>query len=76
MPYLRHHGGIEELQATGMPLGLMSEAVYEEKETVLEVGDSVLFYMMASSRPMTRHARCSASQDCEDWSERILAVAL
>jgi serine phosphatase RsbU (regulator of sigma subunit) len=44
LPYLRHHGGIEELRATGMPPGLMSEAAYEEKETVLEVGDSVLFY--------------------------------
>ena len=27
-----------------MPLGLMSDAVYEEKEAVLEIGDSALFY--------------------------------
>jgi serine phosphatase RsbU (regulator of sigma subunit) len=27
-----------------MPLGLMPGSAYEEKETVLEVGDSVLFY--------------------------------
>jgi serine phosphatase RsbU (regulator of sigma subunit) len=34
----------EELRATGMPLGLMPGMAYEEKEVVLEVGESVLFY--------------------------------
>jgi len=37
-------GGAEELRATGMPLGLMPGMSYEEKEIVLERGDSVLFY--------------------------------
>jgi serine phosphatase RsbU (regulator of sigma subunit)/predicted ester cyclase len=34
----------EELRATGMPLGLMPGMSYEEKETVLEVGEAALFY--------------------------------
>jgi steroid delta-isomerase-like uncharacterized protein len=33
-----------ELRATGMPLGLMPGMGYEEKEIVLEKGESVLFY--------------------------------
>src|SRR5215211_5071110 len=39
-------GGVvaEELRATGMPLGLMPGMRYEEKEIVLEAGESVLFY--------------------------------
>ena len=45
-PYLRHHGGgdAEELRARGLPLGLMSNMPYEEKEAVLGVGDNALFY--------------------------------
>ena len=34
----------EELRATGMPLGLMPGMGYEEKEIVVEEGESVLFY--------------------------------
>ena len=37
-------GGAEELRATGMPLGLLPGMRYEEKEIVLDRGDSVLFY--------------------------------
>jgi len=45
LPYVLHHGeGTHELRATGMPLGLMPEMSYEEKEAVLGEGDSVLFY--------------------------------
>jgi len=46
LPYLRHHGGgdAEELRARGLPLGLMPNMPYEEKEAVLGVGDNVLFY--------------------------------
>ena len=44
LPYLRHASGASELRATGMPLGLMPGMGYEEKEAVLEAGDSVLFY--------------------------------
>jgi steroid delta-isomerase-like uncharacterized protein len=46
LPYLHHHddGEAKELRARGMPLGLMSSMGYEEKELVLEAGESVLFY--------------------------------
>jgi serine phosphatase RsbU (regulator of sigma subunit) len=48
LPYRRKAGrtgeGAEELRATGMPLGLMPGMSYEEKEIVLEAGESVLFY--------------------------------
>jgi serine phosphatase RsbU (regulator of sigma subunit)/predicted ester cyclase len=40
----RRDGQAEELMARGMPLGLMPRVSYEEKEAVLETGDSVLFY--------------------------------
>ena len=46
LPYLRHHGGsdAEELRARGMPLGLMPNTRYEEKEVILGAGESALFY--------------------------------
>jgi len=45
LPYLQHSGEeAKELRARGMPLGLMSASSYEEKEMVLDVGESVLFY--------------------------------
>ena len=44
LPYRRFDGGVEELRATGMPLGLMPGMDYEEKEVVLNVGDTVLLY--------------------------------
>jgi serine phosphatase RsbU (regulator of sigma subunit)/predicted ester cyclase len=40
----RHDGQADELRARGMPLGIMREMDYEEKETVLEAGESALFY--------------------------------
>jgi serine phosphatase RsbU (regulator of sigma subunit)/predicted ester cyclase len=40
----RHNGRVDELRATGMPLGLMPGMGYEEKETILAPGDSTLFY--------------------------------
>jgi serine phosphatase RsbU (regulator of sigma subunit) len=45
LPYMHHNGeGARELRATGMPLGLMPEMSYEEKDVDLREGDSVLFY--------------------------------
>jgi serine phosphatase RsbU (regulator of sigma subunit)/predicted ester cyclase len=45
LPHVRHgDGDAEELRARGMPLGLMPGMGYEEKEVVLEEGESVLFY--------------------------------
>ena len=47
LPYLRRRRSgddAEELRARGMPLGLMPEMSYEEKEASLSEGESVLFY--------------------------------
>jgi serine phosphatase RsbU (regulator of sigma subunit) len=45
LPYLhRGRGNAEELRARGMPLGLMPGMGYEEKQTSLQAGESVLFY--------------------------------
>jgi PAS domain S-box-containing protein len=44
LPYLRHADGVSELRATGMPLGLMPNMSYEQKEIALKPGESVLLY--------------------------------
>ena len=44
LPYLHRNGEAEELRARGMPLGLMPGMDYEEKEIILEAGESALFY--------------------------------
>jgi anti-sigma regulatory factor (Ser/Thr protein kinase) len=44
LPYVKRAEGSDELRARGMPLGLMPGMPYEEKETILEPGDSVLLH--------------------------------
>ena len=44
LPYVKTADGIVELRARGMPLGLMPGMPYEEKEAILEPGDSVLLH--------------------------------
>jgi len=45
LPYLRwSRDATEELRARGMPLGLMPEMSYEEREVSLQEGASILFY--------------------------------
>jgi serine phosphatase RsbU (regulator of sigma subunit)/anti-sigma regulatory factor (Ser/Thr protein kinase) len=44
LPYRRHASGSDELRATGMPLGLLPGMSYEEKETVIKPGETVVFY--------------------------------
>lgn len=47
VPYCRRVGqseNVDELRARGMPLGLMPGMIYEEKETVLAPGESLLLY--------------------------------
>src|ERR671913_449109 len=43
-PYFQRSGNAEELRARGMPLGLMPEMSYEEKEIVLEAGGRGPFF--------------------------------
>jgi serine phosphatase RsbU (regulator of sigma subunit) len=44
LPYVRRGGECEQLRARGMPLGLMPQMSYEEKDVTLEAGDGVLLY--------------------------------
>lgn len=44
LPYVKTAQGSVELRARGMPLGLMSGMTYEESETVLAPGESLLLH--------------------------------
>jgi len=44
LPYRHSRTKVDELRATGMPLGLMPGMKYEEKEIILSPGEGVLFY--------------------------------
>jgi serine phosphatase RsbU (regulator of sigma subunit) len=44
LPYQRTHTGVVELSARGMPLGLMPGMVYEEHDTCLAPGDTLLLH--------------------------------
>lgn len=44
LPYRRHNGTVAELDATGMPLGVVAGTRYEENETLLEAGETLVFY--------------------------------
>jgi len=44
LPYVKTADGSVELRARGMPLGLMTGMTYEQKETVLAPGDSLLLH--------------------------------
>ncbi len=44
LPYVRTEGGVIELRATGLPLGLMPDISYEETEGVVGPGEAMLLY--------------------------------
>jgi anti-sigma regulatory factor (Ser/Thr protein kinase) len=44
VPYVSTEDGVTELRATGMPLGLLPDMDYEEKEATLAPGDTVLLH--------------------------------
>ena len=44
LPYLRGAEGVQELRATGMPLGLMPGMSYEESKAVIEPGGCLLLH--------------------------------
>jgi serine phosphatase RsbU (regulator of sigma subunit)/anti-sigma regulatory factor (Ser/Thr protein kinase) len=43
-PYQRTDQGLVELRARGMPLGLFPDMPYDEQETIIAPGDSLIFY--------------------------------
>jgi serine phosphatase RsbU (regulator of sigma subunit)/anti-sigma regulatory factor (Ser/Thr protein kinase) len=44
LPYRRNATGVDEMRATGMPLGLLPGMHYEEKEITLLPGETAVFY--------------------------------
>jgi serine phosphatase RsbU (regulator of sigma subunit)/anti-sigma regulatory factor (Ser/Thr protein kinase) len=44
VPYVSYDGNVTEFRATGMPLGLMPDMRYEEKEAVLASGATMLLH--------------------------------
>ena len=44
LPYVRTADGVVELRATGLPLGLMPDIVYEETEGFVGQGEAMLLY--------------------------------
>jgi serine phosphatase RsbU (regulator of sigma subunit)/anti-sigma regulatory factor (Ser/Thr protein kinase) len=44
LPYVRTATGVHELRAVGMPLGLMPDMEYEEKQVTVAPGECVLFH--------------------------------
>jgi serine phosphatase RsbU (regulator of sigma subunit)/anti-sigma regulatory factor (Ser/Thr protein kinase) len=44
LPFVRTQGGVVELRATGMPLGLLPAMTYEEKEATIALGESMLLH--------------------------------
>ena len=44
VPSIRTAGGVAELRARGMPLGLFPDMTYEEVEAILEPGDRMVLY--------------------------------
>jgi serine phosphatase RsbU (regulator of sigma subunit)/anti-sigma regulatory factor (Ser/Thr protein kinase) len=44
LPFLRGPNGVVELRARGMPLGLMPEMDYEEKEICVSAGEQLVLY--------------------------------
>jgi len=44
LPFLHHGGGVSELRATGLPLGLMPDATYDEVTAVIQPGQGLLMH--------------------------------
>jgi serine phosphatase RsbU (regulator of sigma subunit)/anti-sigma regulatory factor (Ser/Thr protein kinase) len=44
LPYLHSEGGVSDLRATGMPLGLLPGMRYEEREATIRPGDRLLLH--------------------------------
>ncbi len=44
LPYVHHGGGVSELRATGLPLGMMPDAKYDEVTAVIQPGQGLLLH--------------------------------
>jgi serine phosphatase RsbU (regulator of sigma subunit) len=67
VPYLHRNGEAEELRARGMPLGIMPEMGYEEKETILGAGEAALFYSDGLVEAHDPHAEMFGFPRLQRW---------
>ena len=74
LPYRRTDIGVVELDARGMPLGLMPDVVYEEHDTGLAPATCCCSTATGWPRPTTRTVRCSASHGRDAWWRTIERV--
>jgi Stage II sporulation protein E (SpoIIE) len=57
-----------------MPLGLMPHMVYEEHDTRLAPGDTLLLHSDGLAEAHNKIVRCSASHGCDTWCRSIERV--
>jgi anti-sigma regulatory factor (Ser/Thr protein kinase) len=67
LPFRCRSNGVESLQATGMPLGLMHGMEYETKEIFLQPGESLLFYSDGLSEACDAHRTIAGTQRVQSW---------
>ena len=78
VPYVSTEDGVTELRATGMPLGLLPDMDYEEKQATLAPGDTVLLHSDGlaeahnSSREMFGFPRVAALTGEADDGEALI----
>jgi anti-sigma regulatory factor (Ser/Thr protein kinase) len=68
LPYRLHQAGIEELRATGMPLGLMTGMEYEVKETVIHPDERLLLISDGLSEARDALRDMAGTQRVLDWA--------
>jgi len=78
LPYVRTAGGVIELRATGLPLGLMPGIVYEETEGFVGQGEAMLLYsdglveQHGPGREMYGFPRLRAAMEGDDAGSQLL----
>jgi serine phosphatase RsbU (regulator of sigma subunit)/anti-sigma regulatory factor (Ser/Thr protein kinase) len=71
LPYVRGDEGVRELRARGMPLGLMADMPYEEKETILRPGEAILLHSDGIAEAHDRDRRMFGFPRMRDLCDRF-----
>lgn len=73
---------VKEIRATGMPLGLMQNMIYEEKEALLDPGDRLVLFSDGlveahnSAREMYGTSRLMSRLECRKVGEELIVSLL
>jgi serine phosphatase RsbU (regulator of sigma subunit) len=74
LPYRSTDVGAVELDARGMPLGLMPGMVYEEHDTRLAPGDTLLLHSDGLAEAHNADREMFGSHGCDAWWRTIEQV--